>query len=345
MAKILHVTEALGGGVATAIAQYMMHAPQHQHALLAAAREGVDPGVSYHQFVAFQKNLPRALWGAVRAIRETYHDWRPDFVHLHSSFAGGYGRLAGLPWRSIIYTPHGYAFNSLDFSPFKRTAYFAAEMLLSLLGQHIAGVSPYEVACAKKVSLINTLHLLPNAITLPHRFVRPSQPWQKESGQPLRVMMVGRVLPVKDPAFFAAVARRCAEKKLPVQLTWLGGGDEALEKHLAESGVQVSGWLSRDEILEKMIEADVYCHTAAWEALPVKILEAAMMGKPIFVRDITALSALGLRGCVETPLQAAEMLKNLCDGEGWDVCTENQRMLQENYSPDVQRQALAALYG
>lgn len=49
-------------------------------------------------------------FNAIRELREIEKNVRPDIIHLHSSVAGGLGRIAYKGEKnSVVYTPHGYA--------------------------------------------------------------------------------------------------------------------------------------------------------------------------------------------------------------------------------------------
>lgn len=47
---------------------------------------------------------------AIKELRQIEKDVQPDVIHLHSSVAGGLGRLAyNGKNNTVVYTPHGYA--------------------------------------------------------------------------------------------------------------------------------------------------------------------------------------------------------------------------------------------
>ena len=145
MKKILHVTESLGGGVATALKGYVQSSPDHWHFLLATKRDGAHDKMTWLQNLAGLDELPRGFLPAVQTIRAVYKKIQPDWVHLHSSFAGGYGRLAFLPRRKVIYTPHCYAFERRDIDQWQSLVYRLAEQVLCLGSSVIAATSPREL--------------------------------------------------------------------------------------------------------------------------------------------------------------------------------------------------------
>ena len=67
---------------------------------------------------------------AIKELRQIEKDVRPDVIHLHSSVAGGLGRLAYKGKNNtVVYTPHGYA-HILMGPGQKRKVYKFAEKVL-----------------------------------------------------------------------------------------------------------------------------------------------------------------------------------------------------------------------
>ncbi|WP_171110353.1 MULTISPECIES: glycosyltransferase [Streptomyces] len=301
--RILHVTEAFGGGVAAAIGDYVSAAPDLEHWLLVSRRpecpaplpKGVNPAAVIH--------LPSGHRARRRAIAEAYGRLRPDRVHAHSSLAGAYCRqLLTIPSDNIVYTPHCYAFERQDTSSAVRAAFWIAERLMTVRTGVVAACSPREAQLARRMGAARVVHV-PN-IVLPVSDVPLSSPCRNR--RPVAVA-VGRLCPQKDPAFFA----RAAAAAPSLDWVWIGEGDTRLRQLLEDAGVRVTGWLDRREIRRRLGEASVYVHTAAWEGAPLALLEAVGAGLPVAARYIPALAALGLRDLARTPAGLAELAGHL----------------------------------
>lgn len=115
------VCEALGGGVFTFISQLCNDMCEYFEIYLAYSIRSQTPGnykdlleqrVHLIEVKNFGKNLLN-VWSDLEVIRELQaieKQVKPDIIHLHSSIAGGIGRLAFRKAQiPIIYTPHGYA--------------------------------------------------------------------------------------------------------------------------------------------------------------------------------------------------------------------------------------------
>lgn len=339
MKTILHVTEALNSGVAAALRQLVLLTPEAKHYLLAAERKEDQLDFTWRDLIAGHAVLPRGLFSAIPAIRREYQRLNPDFVHLHSSFAGAWGRLAGLPHRKIIYTPHCYAFERRDMLPLVRSGFALAEQLLAFGGGTVAACSPREVQLAHTMIASQQVQLVPNSVALPAALTgRP----RTERATPMKVVMMGRIAAQKDPVFFAAAARFVKDTGAAVCFTWFGDGPQ--RRVLAEAGVAVSGWMPQQKLWERMAEADLYFHAAAWEGCPMAVLEAAALGLPILGRTIPSLTMLPLLDTVPTPAEAARKLVDLSHGHGWQVLETNSKKIRDRYAPDQQQGALRRLY-
>jgi glycosyltransferase involved in cell wall biosynthesis len=140
------------------------------------------------------------------------------------------------------------------------------------------------------------------------------------------------------------IAQELRERSVRASLTWVGAGDDELTSTLELSGVSVTGWVTREQVLAHLAEADVYIHTATWEAAPLTVLEAAELDLPILARDTPALRSLGLRTLWRTPSEFADMLAALSTPEGMDSSRRTNAEIRANHSSVKQREALLTVY-
>jgi len=282
LVRVLHVTEALGGGVQSAIANYIDGLPDVEHSVFSRSRDGQST-YRWTGEVAredYAGGLAGFLWRAARKVREE----RPDIVHLHSSFAGA--ARAILPGgTAVVYSPHCYAMERRDLGGAVRSAYAAIEFLLARRTNAVVAVSPREAALSRRLN-----RRIPAAVVLnPAPFEPPESP--QRSADPAEVVMVGRISPQKDPALFAAVADVCRDE--PWRFVWIGDGDEAARTTLRDAGVEVTGWTEPAHAADRVARARLYLHTAAWEGGPLSTIEAATLGTPVLARDIPSMRSLG----------------------------------------------------
>src|SRR5471030_654795 len=110
-----------------------------------------------HMFRSIQ---PARDFLALREIRATIKNYKPDIVHTHAAKAGLLGRSAAYyntnrP-KAIVHTYHGNVFDGY-FSPLKTRIILAAERHLSTLSNAIVAISPQQ-----KNDLVNKYRIAPD---------------------------------------------------------------------------------------------------------------------------------------------------------------------------------------
>jgi glycosyltransferase involved in cell wall biosynthesis len=150
---------------------------------------------------------------------------------------------------------------------------------------------------------------------------------------------------MKDPDHFIHVKRYVeSELQLQAEWEWLGGGREEHEDRLRAAGVKVSGWLDQRELVARMSTAQVYLHTAAWEASPITVLEAASLGLPLVLRAIPTLESLALPGLCADVDAIAERIAVLHDAEYWRRARLESLEVGERHSRRIQGDQLRSAY-
>lgn len=282
---------------------YVRATPEFDHWLLAARRPGPDNRTGGTALFKGIFELPRGHLARIRAVSRCFRGLRPDTVHAHSSYAGFYVRIClSIPVGSIIYSPHCYAFERTDIGRRTRLTLLGAEALLARRTGTLAAVSPHEAELAAR------LRPRQRVVYVPHMV-----PTQDHTDRPLVAIAVGRICPQKDPEFLAEAARLARASGSAIRWKWVGDGDPASRARLEEAGVEVTGWVSRDEVRQRMAKADVYVHTARWEAAPLTLLEAVGAGLPVISREIPALRGFKLPVLIGSAQELADATAKMTD--------------------------------
>jgi glycosyltransferase involved in cell wall biosynthesis len=337
---VLHVVEALGGGVTSAVEDFIRSTPGFRHRVLASLRAESHSAASLREAAGEVDLLRDGIRRRIRDVRTAVRRLRPAVVHAHSSFAGGYVRLAGIDPRRVVYTPHCYAFERLDIPTRARALYWTLEAALSFRGRTVAAVSAREGRLARRLPGRQRVVVVPNVARVPET----PPPVAGERLEDVVAVALGRTLAQKDPAYFAAAVRASREAGLPVVWRWIGGGDPETERRLRDAGVEVTGWIERDEALRHLQKADVYVHTAAWEGFPITVLEAAAMGKPIVARRIPALEETSL-SLVDEPGRLAVAVGAMREPGARAAAVDASRRLAREHDPAHQERVLSEIYG
>jgi glycosyltransferase involved in cell wall biosynthesis len=335
--RVLHVSEAMGAGIISSVLAMVDATPEVDHHLLARPRTGHDTGDDLAARFSSIHLMPGNPVGAIRTLRRLARELYPDVVHAHSSFGGVLVRVAGLDRPRVVYSPHCFAFERRDISGLQRRVFERVERSLAARTDLFVAVAPSEIDLAAGLGHREIAYT-------PNRTLLTTARGAAYSTRP-RIVTAGRVSPQKDWRYFLHV-KRYAESQLGLDASWewLGGGDPDGERALAQAGVDVSGWIPREQLLDRMAGAQVYLHTAAWEAAPISILEAAALGLPLVVRAIAPLQSLDLPGLSTTVQGLAEGLVALETEDRWAEAQQASRHLAERHNRTIQGKQLRDAY-
>jgi glycosyltransferase involved in cell wall biosynthesis len=281
--RILHVTEVSNGGTLE-----LMHllagrlAGAGETVAVAARRRPArpDPAVEYFELPWADRSL-RGQLAALPALRRLVREWRPDVVHLHSSFAGVAGALA-LPRRvPTVFTPHGLAVSRTGEGAVRGAAHKAIEAAIVRRHRVVAAVSETEAALARTALGARRVTVVANGVP---ELDPGAAPEPRERPEPV-VAAGGRVVPQRRPESSARILSAVADL---ARVKWIGGADDDAARPLVERGVPLTGWLPRDQALEQLAEATVYLHWSAWDGLSLAVLEAFAYDVVVVASDIAA---------------------------------------------------------
>ena len=335
--RVLHVVESLGGGVLSSVLAMVDATPELDHHLAVWPRRShADTGDELGAFTSVTA-LSHHPVRAVGDLRELVGRLRPADVHAHSSYAGLLARVVR-PGVEVVYSPHCFAFERSDLGPSVRRVLRRVERSLVGRTSVLVACSPFEADLATELG-----H--PDVVTVPNRALDPPGV-RARFATPPRVVAVGRVGRQKDWRFLLTVKGYLEEVLgARVEWEWIGGGDDAGENALRDHDVHVTGWLPRGDVMERLAGAQVYVHTAAWEAAPISILEASAVGLPIAARGIATLVSLGVPGTVATAADLAARIVGLGDPTAWAAEQQRSLVFSSVHSADLQRDRLYTAYG
>lgn len=219
-------------------------------------------------------------------LRNLISSLHADIVHLHSSKAGFLGRVSLFLTKKtfkIFYSPHCISFLRKDISSLKRKLFIFLEWLANKKKSTYLACSENEMMAIKRYVTNNVL-LLENTFDLP-KFdsINSLNGLDKTFGTKIKVISIGGIRIQKDPTFFAQVAS-FFDKDL-FEFIWVGDGDKNLKNHLESSGIRVTGWKTKQEVLNLLNSSDIYLSTSLWEGMPISILEAMASNVPIVARN------------------------------------------------------------
>jgi glycosyltransferase involved in cell wall biosynthesis len=253
---------------------------------------------------------PRQDLRALRMLTAELRRLRPQILHLHSSKAGGLGRLASLflwPRPRVLYAPHGMAC-------YRSRLYLWLERVLGPL-THV----PVAVSASEKRDFIRWRIPRARATRVLTMGVRPpSEEPEPTAGdtQAWYVGACGRICYQKHARLFFELAIRMAGEG-KYRFRWIGDfGDDAeaaeVRAMLDRAGwppeIEITGWLSAPE--EQVRTLDTFCMFSRYESFGYVTAEAMALGVPVVATattgtvDLVHHEATGL--LVEPSLQSVE---------------------------------------
>jgi glycosyltransferase involved in cell wall biosynthesis len=294
--RVLHIVESYSAGVASALESYVDATDGDiRHEILGFRRSGSQIGPPPERFFC---DLPSGKLRQALAVRAHLRTTDADIVHVHSSWAGLFVRASlRRLHRPVVFSPHCYASERSNLRSAMRWLYRWVESVLARRTDVVAAVGEHEQSVAAQIS--GSVPVMPLAHALSNNVARRLSVLseRRRSGVDV-VATLARVAPQKGIDYFCDVVaatrlRAASNNDIAPRFVWIGGGDPKLTQQLVRAGVEVTGWLERGAAAEQLADADVYLHTAAWEAgWPLSLLEAAQLGRPTICRRVSSTASL-----------------------------------------------------
>jgi glycosyltransferase involved in cell wall biosynthesis len=226
---------------------------------------------------------------ALREIRATLAELRPELLAAHSSKAGILGRLAGRSLRvPVVFTVHGWAFTP-GVPALRAAVYRQVERVVGPLASKIITVSEFDrqLGLAARITGENRM------VTVHNGMPDVSGSLRADPGRsPVRLVMVARFGAQKDhPTLFRALA---GLQSHAWELDLIGEGPRLAEiKSLAADlglGGRVRFLGQRTDVDRILSNAQVSLLATNWEGFPLSILESMRAGLPVVA---TAVGGIG----------------------------------------------------
>ena len=292
--KVVHIIEALGGGVYTYFKDLSCHFGEDEirknictTIIYSGNRKEIDSekieseflnGVSLIKINMVREFSPSQDFKSIIHLRKELQRLNPDVIHLHSSKAGVLGRIACFSLfkrKKIFYTPHGYSFLRTDISYLTKKIYWLIEKKNQQLfgGETIAcGDTEYQIA-----QKIGKSHLVRNGIDI----AAVNNCVTETKNDILTIGIAARITEARNPKLFNEIALRFPE----CNFVWIGDGE--LNTQITAPNIRITGWLmERKEVLKELNAIDIYIQTSLWEGLPIAVLEAMALKKPVLATNV-----------------------------------------------------------
>ena len=281
------VCEAFGGGVFTYVSQLCNDMADDFDVYLAYSLRPQTPK-NYRDFLNKRVHLVemktvgvkglmdlKSDFAAIRELRQIEKDVKPDVIHLHSSVAGGLGRLAYKGKNNtVVYTPHGYA--HILMGPGKKSkVYKFAEKILGNRALTLTCCESEDEEAKKFSKRTAYVEIGVNLADLSASL----DGIKSVKNDKFTVFTLGRACVQKQPFLFNKIAGLVPE----AQFIWIGNGE--LENELTASNIKVTGWKPRKEALAMAKGADAFVLCSLGEAIAMSLIENMYIKKLILVSN------------------------------------------------------------
>ena len=240
----------------------------------------------------------KAVMQAIRIIKKE----KPDLVHCHSAKGGVIGRFAAFfTGHKSVYTAHAFSFLSAESA--KKQKVFLTLEKIAKLNSVLLGCSESE----RKLGIEKVGYTEKNAFAWNNAIPRIQEKDILEPDDTIRhekyVISIGRPSYQKNPLLMVEVMKRVRERHPDVKFYLVGVGfyspmleetKALIHQYRMDDCFVMVPWLSHAETLGYLKYAQVYLTTSLYEGLPIAVLEAMAMGKPVVSSDV-----IGNNDCVK----------------------------------------------
>lgn len=348
--KVLHVVECFAGGVLAYLSQlcndicgefdtYLAYSTRPQTP--ADFKALVDERVHMIEVPDFGKGITDIANDirVIKRLREIEQQVQPDIIHLHSSIAGGLGRLAFKGKNNaVIYTPHGYAHIALG-SGMKCKMYKAFEYLLGKTNSMTLTCCESEDEEARKFCKRTTY--IETGVNL-EELSAALDGVQPAKSDKFTVFSLGRATNQKQPDLFDHIAELVPEARF----IWIGDGE--LTNLLTAPNITVTGWKPRKEALAIAKGADAFILCSRVEAIAMSLLENMYIKKLCLVSNVIGNKSVihdGINGYVcETAEEYAQRIREAMREFPDKLTEEAYQDIQTTYNTHVMKQKFISFY-
>lgn len=289
---VVHVVESLGGGVYSyfcdltqifgqdsRVQTTIIYSDKRSEIIPSNVRKEFHENIKLELIDMQEKIDPVSDWKSILKLRQLFKKIKPDVIHLHSSKAGVLGKIASKKIGArvlLYYTAHGYSFLRKDISKFQKFIFYAIEKLMASYNECTTiACGDTEMFYAQK--LHRNVKLIRNGV----KYEEIVKNKKRKIKKTLTIGILGRISYARNPKFFNDIAIKLPE----IQFKWIGDGN--LREHINSKNIDITGWfMKRKDGLDNLNAIDIYLQTSLWEGLPIAVLEAMALEKPVIATNV-----------------------------------------------------------
>lgn len=308
--KILHVSEAFAGGVASHIEELLplqlAEFGENSIGLLVpsdqVANIDVPTGVELFPYKRASSRI-LSTFQLIKAVHKVTSAFRPSVIHSHSTFAGVASRVDKILGNRvpIVYCPHGWAF-AQEVPHFSKLVYSFIERIQGYATAAIVTVSEHERNLAISVGLPKyKLHCIRNGISdvvATDALTQRPEVERDESNTSgiINLLYVGRFDRQKGVDLLFEAIRQVSSDKFHFHVIGAPIRSDQVLKLPESANVTFHGWQPRSFVFEMLRTVDALLLPSRWEGLPIIALEAFRSGTPVISSDASVMPEIVIEG-------------------------------------------------
>jgi glycosyltransferase involved in cell wall biosynthesis len=340
--RILHVTDCLNGGVYSLLLKIANEGTRYpiEQYLMWDSHETFethdDNKFNQENFIA--KRFQSKGIGKILELRKFINEYNIDLIHLHSSVSGFIGRTFTAFDGVTLYSAHGFSFEKTDVSYVSRMIFKFLEYCLQYRTTANVIYFPGEEISYKKLK--NRRLILKSGTVLNGLESRVYFGFRRDGSKPT-FLVVGRIANAKDPDFLLEIVKGVAQEQ--ASFVWVGDGSIEAKRKLESFGVEVTGWKSHDEVLERIDNATGVIMCSAWEGGPTVMYEAISRNCYVLIRDIINTRKLGFE-TLKTPADFIREINRIIHEDILDGAIRDQSIVYRGLEREFSRQNSLDIY-
>jgi glycosyltransferase involved in cell wall biosynthesis len=242
-----------------------------------------------------------------------------DVIHAHGTRANSNvfwaARSLKIP---VIYTVHGWSFHQ-DQHPLIRHLRIFGERYLTNRSSLNISVSHSNQESGKKYLPSFKSVVINNGIDQqkfdPARSFKNIREELNIGQEKILILFIARFTSHKQPLSLFEAFRKAVQSNSEMHLLMVGDGDQ---KKLATSVIQESGLQDkvtllpfRQDVPDLLAAADIFVLPSLWEGLPIGLLEAMAMGKPVIATNVDGTKEIVIDNVNGLLIETTNLVENL----------------------------------
>lgn len=305
--KIVHISECWVGGVATYLKTLIDHQLKSddfsevsfiysQNRTPDNLTEFFEKSDKLKVYPYQSSRNPLKFLDIIKQINTILETINPDIIHLHSTFAGVYGRLLKNKTNAkIVYCAHGWSF-SQKINPVQKYMYGIIERYLAKNTDAIVNISRDELEAAQKNGVsckINTVIL--NSV-MDRAITNNNIPLTTDKNK-INIGFIGRLDYQKGFDLIEAFFKNKQFKN--IHLYVIGAPERVngqIKQYVSCDTITYLGWINNKDIDSYIKKFDVIIVPSRYEGFGLVTIEAMRNQRPVIVSNQGALPELVIDG-------------------------------------------------